>query len=193
MINITSKIPIIGIYKITSPSNKIYIGQAVDIQRRWDYYKWGDNSFQIKLNRSFLKYGVENHTFEIIEECPEDRLDELEAWWKYFYGVQCVEEGLNFYYIDKKGRLGLKDSEETRKKKSRALKGRKCSEETIEKIKLTRKRKIVNQLDLEGNFIKEWPSTLEIERILKIPNDYISLCCRGKIKKSQGFIWKYKE
>lgn len=29
----------IGIYKITSPSNKIYIGQSTNITRRWDEYR----------------------------------------------------------------------------------------------------------------------------------------------------------
>ena len=60
---------ICGIYKITSPSEKNYIGQAVNINKRFYRYKSLDCSQQIILYKSFIKYGVENHIFEIIEEC----------------------------------------------------------------------------------------------------------------------------
>ena len=70
MINIQSSIPIIGIYKITSPSGKIYIGQSININKRQENYRFPSSlKFQIKLRRSFQKYGPENHKFEIIEEC----------------------------------------------------------------------------------------------------------------------------
>jgi hypothetical protein len=39
MININYKIPIVGIYKITSPSGKVYIGQSINIERRIKEYK----------------------------------------------------------------------------------------------------------------------------------------------------------
>ena len=39
MINIQSSTPVVGIYKITSPSGKIYIGQSIDIQKRFKHYK----------------------------------------------------------------------------------------------------------------------------------------------------------
>lgn len=49
------------------------------------------------------------------------------------------------------------------------------------------------QYDLEGNFIKEWPSINEVERILKYSSGNISKCCRNKIKTTNGYIWKYKK
>ena len=52
--------------------------------------------------------------------------------------------------------------------------------------------KVVFQYDLNGNFIKEWPSTMEVERRLGFANTHISACCLGKLKQSYGFIWKYK-
>jgi len=61
------------------------------------------------------------------------------------------------------------------------------------------KQKIVNkisksilQYDLNGNFIKEWNSIVESSKILKINKNSISNCLVGKIKKSNGFIWRYK-
>ena len=51
----------------------------------------------------------------------------------------------------------------------------------------------VLQYDLEGNFIKEFPSTQEVQRELKIYQTSISACCRGKLKTAYGFKWKYKK
>lgn len=51
--------------------------------------------------------------------------------------------------------------------------------------------KKVYQYNLNGVFIKEWPSTREIERVLNFDNTCISAVCRGKYKQSYGYIWKY--
>ena len=69
-----------GIYKITSPKNRVYIGQSVNIKSRWSRYKKRLPKSQIKLNRSFLKYGVENHLFEVVEECLVSELNEKERY-----------------------------------------------------------------------------------------------------------------
>jgi len=81
----------IGIYKITSPSGKIYIGQSIDIENRWKQYKYfkiNKGSIGPKLLNSFKKYGYENHIFEIIEECSVDNLHERET----FYKKQIIEK-----------------------------------------------------------------------------------------------------
>ena len=54
---------------------------------------------QFKLYNSLKKYGPNEHKLEIIEEFPKSYLDELETWWKYYYGVRCVENGLNIYGV----------------------------------------------------------------------------------------------
>lgn len=56
----------------------------------------------------------------------------------------------------------------------------------------TRKRKIILQYDLEGNFIKEWPSIAEIKRQLGLHPGHIPDVCKGKRNQAFGFIWKYK-
>lgn len=55
------------------------------------------------------------------------------------------------------------------------------------------KSKKVLQYDLNGNLIKEWPSTREIERQLGFDSSHIAGCCRGERKTAYGFIWRYKE
>lgn len=105
----------IGIYKITSPTNKIYVGQSTNLKGRETKYKNLKCESQPKIYRSLKKYGWESHIFEIIEECPVEQLDELEFQWKLFYNS--VENGLNCHYKDSGG--GYK-SEETKKKMSQS-------------------------------------------------------------------------
>lgn len=53
--------------------------------------------------------------------------------------------------------------------------------------------KTVLQFDKNGNFIKEWISTQEVGRILKLHQSNIWKCCHGERKTCGGFIWRYKE
>lgn len=70
---------IIGIYKITSPSGKIYIGQSRHCLYRWKYhYSKLHCKRQRHLYNSLLKYGFDNHVFEILERCALEELDDLE-------------------------------------------------------------------------------------------------------------------
>ncbi len=64
----------ICVYKITSPSGKVYIGSTKDYKKRMYSYKSMNCKTQPKLFNSFKKHGVENHLFEII--CTPD-LQEL--------------------------------------------------------------------------------------------------------------------
>jgi len=77
----------IGIYKITSPNNKVYIGQSTNIEKRFKTYLHLHCKNQRKLYFSLLKYGVDKHKFEIIEECGENVLLERETYWKEFYNI----------------------------------------------------------------------------------------------------------
>lgn len=54
------------------------------------------------------------------------------------------------------------------------------------------KSKRVLQLTLDGEFIREWPSTKECERN-GFNRGAVSACCRGERKTHKGYIWKYKE
>ena len=78
-----------GIYKITNlKNNKIYIGQSVDIGKRISNhkYKLKKNIHQnIYLQSSFNKYGIDNFSFEIIEECNRDSLNNREMYWVKHY------------------------------------------------------------------------------------------------------------
>jgi len=81
----------IGIYKITNLiNNKLYIGQSKDIQQRWLHersraFNPKSNTYNTPLSRAFRKYGLENFTFEVIEICPIEELDEKEKAYILLY------------------------------------------------------------------------------------------------------------
>lgn len=64
---------ICGIYKITCKiNNRFYIGSSKDINARWNMHKWELNNNRhdnIFLQRDWNRYGEENFTFEVLEEC----------------------------------------------------------------------------------------------------------------------------
>ena len=126
---------ICGIYKITSPSERVYIGQSVLISKRWNDYKQLNSKTknQIKLWRSLNKHGVENHIFEIVEECSEEDLNCRERYWQDFYDV--LNGGLNCV-LQECGELRRVYSDETLEKRRLNFKPRKISETEIENTRL---------------------------------------------------------
>ena len=79
-----------GIYKITNIENNMcYIGQAKDIGARWlQHCKKGmgaDTPTKNKLYPAMLQYGIENFTFEIVEDCVLDKLGEREKFWQEYF------------------------------------------------------------------------------------------------------------
>ena len=72
------------IYKITSPSNKIYVGQTKKKvpEKRWKEHCQESLSGKTHaLSNAIRKYGAENMTFGAIEECRDDMLNEREHFW----------------------------------------------------------------------------------------------------------------
>ena len=79
-----------GIYKITNIKNNMcYIGQAKDIASRWNQHcKRGvgaDTPTKNKIYPAMLEYGIENFTFEIIEDCELEKLGEREKFWQDYF------------------------------------------------------------------------------------------------------------
>ena len=54
-------------------------------------------------------------------------------------------------------------------------------------------QKPVVQSDLNNNFLNQYNSATEVERILKINASHVSECCKNKRKTAGGYKWKYKE
>jgi hypothetical protein len=76
--------------------------------------------------------------------------------------------------------------------------GKKHSNNTIQKMKKAQlgekhpRARAVIQYDLDGNFICEYPTITEAQKMIPKATKIYKVCC-GKQKKSGGFIWKYKK
>ena len=110
----------IGIYKITNPNGRIYIGQSINIEQTWqNRYKSLNCVKQTSIYNSLKKHGPENHIFEIVEECNREILNEREIFWGLFYDV------LNNKHLNHRlGNANGMDREETKMKKRLCHKGR---------------------------------------------------------------------
>jgi len=83
------------IYKITSPSGRIYMGKTTNVNSRITSYRNNNNNGQPLISRSIKKYGWENHLFEIIHHAPENELNILE--------INCIQEYNSFHHDNPNG------------------------------------------------------------------------------------------
>lgn len=121
-----------GIYKITNPKKKIYIGQSSNLNKRLLYYQGGHCKGQSKLYASIKRYGWAKHKFEIIHYCEPHELNKLEEYYISLYSTFDSKYGLNLTA----GGDVIKLSPETILKRSLRLKGRVFTEEWKRKIGL---------------------------------------------------------
>lgn len=103
-----------GIYKITNKlNNNCYIGKSIDIERRFKehkthafYQKEKNREWNKVLYRAIRKYGIENFSFEILEEVEDSsKLDEREMFWINFY------DSYNNGYNETPGGDGVKNNQ----------------------------------------------------------------------------------
>lgn len=151
-----------GIYKITSPTGKLYIGQSRDIAQRWKHYRALHKiKGQRMLYNSLCKHGVENHTFEIAYELPNDTPFEVLTNYEHFFIEQFKEAGFEMMNLKDAGihgsysqeskdkmrqsQLGKKAKPETIAKRVSKMKGRKHTDEAKRKISIGNKGKRAGQ------------------------------------------------
>ncbi len=159
-----------GIYKITSPSGRVYIGQSINIERRFRYYKGVACKEQIKIYNSLLKYGVDAHIFEVLELCETEELNNRERHYQDLY--DSVANGLNLLYV-KSEHFNGGHSEESKKKISESLKGRVFTDEHKYKIGLNNSRRGMSDETKEKHRLgrlgkKASPETKEKQRQSKL-------------------------
>ena len=204
----------IGIYKITNPNGKIYIGQTVNIEKRFKEYKNIHATLkpQIKIYNSLKKYGPENHKFEIIEECFLDQLNEREIYWGMYFKTLESEFGLNLRLgkgrglvsQETKNKIGDKNKKPKPKefgKKISLLKkgkpnilnrGTTRSQEVKDKMSqnITGKKSNYKQNSLDFELIKEQYKTLSSNQLAKLHNTSVPTMLN--YLKSKG-IYKFRK
>lgn len=204
------------IYIIKNSINeKVYIGQTSrTLEIRWKeylrHYKYGSQAIYTAMR----KYGIDHFFVEKIEECEEDRLDEREMYWIQHYDsfnngynstlggrfenmatnrveevLQLWEQGNTVNKIVEKTSLNV---ETVRGYLNKNNIGHSEIRERANKAIAKSKSKPVFQYDRNHNFIKEWESTMEIERELGINHRNVSAVCNGKRKTAGNYFWTYE-
>lgn len=180
------------VYKHTTPSGKVYIGiTSRDPKVRWANGHGYSNPY---FKAAIIKYGWDNIDHDILytglnKEEAESKERELIA----FYRSAEREYGYNITLGGNMCTGTWIPTEEYRRKLSKALKGRKMSEEQRKHTQVLweSKRKPVIQYDINGNYIATYDSITKAEKATGIGNSNISACCKGNYNSTHGFIFKY--
>lgn len=177
---------VVGIYKITNPSNKVYIGQSIDVLGRQKRYSQNDCKKQIRLYNSINKYGWLRHKFEILCQCDESELNNLEIYYIELYQSFNTKFGLNLRSGGANGRM----SDETKRRLSlnhspkSSGKGRKMSEETKRKISTIRKGIV---------FSEDTKNKMRLAKIgRKHTPEHISKSAKGRTGKKRSDLFRKK-
>lgn len=205
-----------GIYKISNPEGKIYIGYSISLETRVGHYEKLNITTQPLIKESIEKFGWEKHIFSIIEECNENIIKEREKYYIDLY--DSFNNGLNsnrggggpLYHTNQtKQKISKKGKENKGKRAKSHRKGKTLPQSHVEANKNNKGKrakshrkgksfsgtmKAVLQYDLEGNFIKEWNSIKEINLYFNKSESFpaIGKCCREERKSQFGYAWKYK-
>ena len=121
-----------------SPSDRCR-RHRLELERRLKRYRILDCKKQPAIYRSFIKYGIEKHKFEVLCECDISELNDKERYYQDIFSAT-GKNGLNCILTTSSDRSG-KLSEETKIKLSKAHKGKKHSKETCLKISESNKGK----------------------------------------------------
>lgn len=207
-----------GIYKWTSPSGKYYIGQAVNLKRRYNdfaNFKRTYTSAGSAIDNARNKYNdLKYWQYDILEECEIENLDKLEI--KYIKELDSNNSAKGYNSTNGgDGVKGFKPTEEMKKHQSEIMKGKyngennpmygkHHTEEVKQKIseaqkgrkqskeQVAKKSKPIIQLTLDNKFIREWDSITDAAHTLGCDKSLIMRVCQGKKKTAKGFHWQYK-
>lgn len=154
------------------------------------------------LQYAFDKYGESQFLFSIIEFTDIVILVEREQFW--------INTRQPIYNVmrDIKSHIGVKRSDETRRRISESLKGKSLSDEHKESIRrtLTGKKqsdtvklkraasleKPIQQIALDGSVV-EWRSATYAAKELNLRQNSIRRCLYGKRSTYRGYRWQYVE
>lgn len=158
-----------GIYKFENNLNhKVYIGLTINLQTRYEKHLKNikDATRQEVFYQALRKYGIENFTYEILEQFEnydKELLSDLENYYINKYN-SLVPNGYNMIPGGYNG-AGLA------------------------------KGKVVEQYNLTGILVNTFPSAHEANRQTGINYSDICACCRNANNKSTagGYQWKYQD
>ena len=152
---------ICGVYKITSPTGRIYIGKSVNIKSRICSYKTLKCPTQKKLYASLKKWGWDAHKFEILIECKEKDLNKFE--------IKFIKEFKSYYQDNKNIGMNLTKGGDGQTGRVTGFP--------------------VHQYSKDGDYITSYPNVSLAAKSVGGSKCHIRDCCKGIRKSSNGFMW----
>jgi group I intron endonuclease len=194
---------------INNVNGKRYVGitSKPKPEDRWRNGKgYSENPY---FKSSIDKYGWDNFDHIILHEgLSETDAKEKEKYYirvwdtknrEFGYNMTSGGDGTPGYYPSEETRKKLSIarmkenlSEETLKRRSDGLRGRKFSEQHKRKIGDGNSKEI-SMYTKDGNFIRTFKSAIEAEIELNINHTHISQCCHNKRKTTGGYVWKFTQ
>lgn len=192
---------------INKENGKRYVGVSSKpkVEHRWNSGRgYSENPH---FYSAILKYGWDmfDHIvlFDGLSECDakQKEMDLIREWDTqnpaFGYNMTSGGDGTPNYHPSEETRRKLSFarmkenlSEETLRRRSEGLKGRKFSEEHKRKIGIGNSKR-VNMYTKSGEFIKSFDSAADAEREYGINHSHISQCCNGKRESTGGYVWKF--
>lgn len=205
----------IGIYRIVNKiDGKCYIGQSTNIKKRWNEHRRYFNYPQYAnslLYDAIRKYGLQNFSFEVLEECDITSLDEKEKHW-----IEAFNSHEDGYNMDTGGRTVSDSDREIIRcmwKKGFSV-GEIANHVVCSGVSVSRfvrfsdwydkkdsakrskawRKKPVFQYGIDGTFLRGFPSIDDAGRKTGVRPDTISACCNKRCSKSAGgYQWSFEK
>lgn len=210
----------IGIYKIENLINgHIYIGQSINIKRRFNEYSYKpfypkSEQYNTPLYKAIRKYGTKNFSFNIIETCSKELLNEREIYWIEYYhsyikdkkgGYNLTRGGdgrfsiIHDIILDSwdKGKSITEISKEFNISKSSVINHLQeyehySQEESRRRGYNVLKQRTIKMYDLGFNLLKEFPNAEEAAKEVNLSIGAIKNCCTHRTSICQGkYIFCY--
>lgn len=198
----------------------IYIGQSRKIEQRFALYRKLKCTEQPKLFNSLKKYGADKHSFEIIQLCTVEELDQLEIYYISLFNT--IDNGMNLKAGGHKGGVWSEESKQklsaslllvaqdpaVKERRSAWQRGRKMGPEYSKKISQQRRGRIgyINQIVSatgnnhaskgaivafkDGIKVGEFKSTYDVERALGCQQQNVCKVISGDRPHTLGYTFK---
>lgn len=202
------------VYRVTNSVNdNCYIGWCTDIkERKARHLKAAEKGVDTHFYNTIRKYGASAFTWEILydnlesfDECKRLERELIAQYNSYYNGYNSTlggDGGDTYSKLSEERKRQMR--EKCSENNGRGMLGKKLTDDHKQKLRKARKkqdmwhkRRAINQLDNNGNLIKNWDSIKDAVAALNISQSNISHSIRareqGIYHKAGSFYWEYNK